>query len=121
MVAATPMTPASWLAALTTREWVALGGAGVLLLLLALVRALRWWRYHPLYLWSGHRRPISDRVRWRIFAAAGYRCEYCGHFGDGDHPLEVDHARPVAAGGDHHPSNLVAACRPCNREKGARM
>ena len=109
-----------WWSQLGAYERMALVGVGVGLVLLVVVRALRWWRYHPLYLWSGHRRPISDRVRWGIFARARYRCEYCGHLGDAEHPLEVDHARPIAAGGDHHPSNLVAACRPCNREKGVR-
>jgi len=115
------MSLTAWLSRLSTRETIALAGTLALTVLLAVVRALRWWRYHPLYLWSGHRRPIADGERWRVFARAGYRCEYCGHLGDAEHPLEVDHARPIAAGGDHHPGNLRAACRPCNRTKGVSM
>ena len=63
---------------------------------------------------------ISPSLRKLVKERAADRCEYCGHPGDADHPLEVDHVRAIAAGGDHHPSNLVAACRPCNREKGVR-
>jgi 5-methylcytosine-specific restriction protein A len=33
----------------------------------------------------------------------------------------VDHIIPKARGGTDHPSNLQAACAPCNAEKGARM
>jgi 5-methylcytosine-specific restriction endonuclease McrA len=96
-------------------------GATALLVVVALaLRLRRWLRYRARYVWSGHRRPIPDTTRWLIFARARYRCAYCGHLGDEVHPLEVDHIRPVAEGGDNHPSNLVSACRPCNREKGRR-
>ena len=106
------------------KDWRPLAVAAALaaaLLLLALHRLRRWLRYRARYLWSGHRRPIPDSTRWLIYAREGYRCAYCGHHGDEDHPLEVDHIRPVVEGGDNHPSNLVSACRPCNRQKGRRL
>jgi hypothetical protein len=31
--------------------------------------------------------------------------------------MRVDHVTPVALGGTNHPSNLVAACEPCNSGK----
>src|SRR5438552_16288036 len=92
------------------KDWrvAALVAAAAVLVGLALgLRVRRWLRYRARYFWTGHRRPIADTTRWMIFARAGYRCHYCGHLGDGDHPLEVDHIQPVAGGGDNHPANLV--------------
>jgi len=64
------------------------------------------------------RKPISKRTRFEIFKRDGFTCQYCGA-----HPpsvvLEVDHIAPVAGGGDNDPDNLVTACLPCNRGKGA--
>lgn len=34
--------------------------------------------------------------------------------------LEVDHVIPESVGGSSDAANLVLACRPCNRKKGAR-
>ncbi|WP_406324036.1 HNH endonuclease [Streptomyces niveus] len=53
--------------------------------------------------------------RWEEMEA--WSCTYC------DRPfglmvvLEVDHIRPMAAGGLHEWSNLAPACRECNRLK----
>lgn len=47
----------------------------------------------------------------------GESCAYCGSCKN----IEVDHVIPVARGGTHTPDNLVAACRRCNRSKGAKM
>lgn len=64
------------------------------------------------------RAPISKRTRFEVFKRDGFCCQYCGA-----HPpsvlLEVDHIDPVAAGGTNDPDNLVTACEPCNRGKGA--
>lgn len=46
-----------------------------------------------------------------------YRCVYCGAT---DVPLQLDHAIPRSRGGSDDPSNLVAACKPCNCSKGAK-
>lgn len=35
-------------------------------------------------------------------------------------PLEVDHVRALARGGDHHHTNLTLRCRSHNRAKAAR-
>lgn len=32
---------------------------------------------------------------------------------------EPDHRMPIAKGGKHRKSNIVALCKPCNRSKGA--
>jgi len=64
------------------------------------------------------RKPISKRVRFDVFKRDGFVCQYCGA-----HPpgvvLECDHINPVAQGGGNDPDNLVTACLPCNRGKGA--
>lgn len=42
-------------------------------------------------------------------------CSYCGA------PCEhIDHITALAAGGEHSPENLTAACAPCNSRKSAR-
>ena len=56
-------------------------------------------------------------MRAQVFARDDYTCRYCGTRGGG---LECDHVEPLAKGGTHHPSNLVTACRSCNRSKGAK-
>lgn len=43
----------------------------------------------------------------------GDPCTYCGSRAD----VTVDHIVPLAAGGEHMPENLAAACRPCNASK----
>lgn len=43
-------------------------------------------------------------------------CFYCGN----NSHIEIDHIIPVSRGGRHSVGNLVAACRSCNRSKGAR-
>lgn len=56
-------------------------------------------------------------------------CFYCGHFpelvscwGWARPPrLELDHVIPLHLGGTSDPSNLVMACRACNRSKGAKQ
>jgi hypothetical protein len=56
-------------------------------------------------------------IRKRIFARDDYTCQYCGRRGG---PLECDHRTPLSQGGGNEESNLVTACRPCNRTKWAR-
>lgn len=63
-------------------------------------------------------------------------CHYCGRAGEiwwpltytnkvGTHMvtkgLEFDHVHPEFHGGQSTPENLVLACRPCNRAKGAKV
>lgn len=53
-------------------------------------------------------------IRDRIFRRDEYTCAYCSAKGV---QLECDHVIPVARGGKHDDSNLVTACRKCNRSK----
>lgn len=87
------------------------------------------------------KRAIPQASRRAVALAAGAvpgettlaPCHYCGilaaitwprlfdgrpgswvHFGH-----EIDHVMPESHGGTNSPSNLVLACLPCNRSKGA--
>lgn len=64
------------------------------------------------------RKPLSKKVRFEVFKRDGFVCQYCGA-----HPpsvvLEVDHIIAVANGGGDEMDNLITACLPCNRGKGA--
>lgn len=65
------------------------------------------------------RKALSKKTRFEVFKRDGFKCMYCGA-----HPpavlLEVDHIKPVAAGGGNDMDNLVSSCEPCNRGKAAR-
>jgi 5-methylcytosine-specific restriction endonuclease McrA len=49
----------------------------------------------------------------QIFERDCHQCRYCGNSED----LTLDHVRPKSKGGQHVASNLVTACRDCNRSK----
>jgi hypothetical protein len=55
-------------------------------------------------------------VRQYVLTRDGHQCAYCAAKGV---PLEIEHVVPRARGGSNRPSNLVAACVPCNQRKGA--
>lgn len=59
-------------------------------------------------------------VRFRILERDGFRCHYCGTPAK-ESPLVVDHVVPLALGGEDHPRNMAAACRPCNGGKSDRL
>lgn len=62
---------------------------------------------------------LSKKQRARILAKSCGSCVYCGfdeNFLGAKH--EIDHFVPVSRGGTNAHSNLVAACKSCNREKG---
>jgi 5-methylcytosine-specific restriction endonuclease McrA len=46
-------------------------------------------------------------------------CHYCHKFTERKQRT-MDHKVPLEAGGPHHESNLVMACRSCNTSKGSR-
>lgn len=56
-------------------------------------------------------------IRSSVYARDDYTCRYCGSRGV---ELECDHVVPVSKGGATTLENLVTACRPCNRSKGAK-
>lgn len=74
---------------------------------------------------SKHLRPGNDRpsaevwikLRRKVFERDDFTCAYCAKRGV---RLECDHVIPVSRGGSNELSNLVAACRPCNRRKRAK-
>lgn len=60
---------------------------------------------------------VWRRLRSAVLARDGYTCSYCKKIGG---PIECDHVIAVSRGGLTVMDNLVAACRPCNRKKGAK-
>lgn len=56
--------------------------------------------------------------QWRaVLEFFGNRCAYCLA-----ELLEAtqDHLKPLSAGGQHHPDNVVPSCRSCNSAKGSK-
>lgn len=64
------------------------------------------------------RTPLSPEVRDHVVARDSRTCRYCG---TKEGPFDVDHVIPVSRGGGNDPLNLVLACQPCNRSKGAKL
>lgn len=66
---------------------------------------------------SRHRRAggacTAEQLRARIDYFGG-RCYVCGVLYEA-----VDHVKPIAAGGTHHPANLRPICNTCNSRKAA--
>lgn len=58
-----------------------------------------------------------EELRVAVFARDGNACRYCGA---ADVRLECDHVVPLSRGGKSVIWNLVTACVPCNRSKGAK-
>lgn len=53
-----------------------------------------------------------QKIRLTILNRDNHQCAYCGR-----EATEVDHIIAIANGGTNEPSNLVAACKPCNGRK----
>jgi 5-methylcytosine-specific restriction endonuclease McrA len=69
--------------------------------------------------WS-HRAPASVALtRRNVLLRDGHVCSYCGSPGHG-RELTIDHVVPRSRGGRTAWDNVVAACGPCNRDKGDR-
>lgn len=60
------------------------------------------------------KRSAKHRFRQQIFDAWQHQCAYCGDAAD-----TLDHVKPRHKGGATVTTNLVPACRPCNRNKGS--
>lgn len=65
----------------------------------------------------GNHRPELGNKRWKTLRALilerdNYVCWMCGKRAN-----QVDHLVPPSAGGTDDPSNLAAACLPCNDSK----
>jgi 5-methylcytosine-specific restriction endonuclease McrA len=70
-------------------------------------------------------KPLTWEEGTRILERDRYRCQYCGLDGAANFEnsliMSVDFVVPRAQKGKKDPSNLVAACRPCNTLKGRRV
>src|SRR5688572_7782599 len=62
---------------------------------------------------------IQLSMRFQILERDSFTCRFCGKRAP-ETELEVDHVVPRAKGGSDDVSNLVTACRDCNRGKGVR-
>lgn len=62
-------------------------------------------------------RSLAKKRKTVILARDGYRCQYCGITRADGAIMEVDHKVPLARGGSNRMSNLITACRECNRSK----
>ena len=85
-------------------------------------RLAGWERRQPKGAVSGRARmrpttEVWSALRAIVFRRDDFTCRYCGARGV---RLECDHVVPVVRGGTHDLENLVAACRQCNRSKGAK-
>lgn len=58
---------------------------------------------------------LTEGRKRSVLERDGHECRYCGDPAD-----TVDHIIPQSQGGGHDMDNLVAACEPCNKRKGAR-
>jgi 5-methylcytosine-specific restriction endonuclease McrA len=65
------------------------------------------------------KRPVVQFTRANIYARDGYTCQYCDQAFEPE-DLTFDHVIPVAQGGTRGWENIVTACEPCNKRKGAR-
>jgi 5-methylcytosine-specific restriction endonuclease McrA len=66
-----------------------------------------------------HRERIPRELRHVVVRRDGTVCRYCGVECGG--AFDLDHVYPSSLGGKTTEGNLVVACRPCNRAKGARV
>lgn len=62
------------------------------------------------------RKPVSASVRFQVLQRDGYACQCCGAKAP-NATLQVDHIRPVAAGGGNEFANLRTLCITCNLGK----
>jgi 5-methylcytosine-specific restriction endonuclease McrA len=74
---------------------------------------------------SGFAKPLTPEEGHQILERDHYRCLYCGLDGmdsfESSLIMTVDFVHPRARKGKKDPSNVVAACRPCNVIKGHRV
>jgi HNH endonuclease len=56
---------------------------------------------------------VTGGLRVAVLISTGRACVFCG----GTLLVQVEHVRPVAAGGLDVPANLVTLCQPCNMIK----
>jgi hypothetical protein len=57
---------------------------------------------------------VGNSKKLAILKRDNYTCGYCGATGV---ELEIDHIKPVSKGGTNEQTNLITACKKCNRDK----
>ncbi len=60
-------------------------------------------------------RQLDQKICWQVYRRDKYACRYCGI---DNVPLTVDHIITWETGGATHESNLLTACKKCNRKRG---
>jgi 5-methylcytosine-specific restriction endonuclease McrA len=65
------------------------------------------------------KRPVIQFTRANIYTRDDFTCQYCGEQSTPE-KLTFDHVVPSAYGGTRNWENIVTACEPCNKRKGAR-
>jgi 5-methylcytosine-specific restriction endonuclease McrA len=78
---------------------------------------LRWRNREAKKRWNGGSHTQSDLDL--MYRTQQGRCWYCQCELNGKY--EVEHRVPIDRGGHNNPSNLVLACRDCNRSKGNKL
>jgi len=69
---------------------------------------------------AARRRPRVVRFsRFNVLLRDSFTCQYCGQRPHA-RELTMDHVLPRAQGGSTRWTNVVAACRACNHQKGSR-
>lgn len=66
------------------------------------------------------RETISKSLRFAVLDRDRFRCHYCGRRPP-EVQLEIDHVLPISRGGATTMTNLVSACKDCNRGKRGRI
>ena len=62
------------------------------------------------------RRQFTSTERASVYIEARGLCARCGRWASWE-SFEVDHVKPLAAGGSHWPPNWQCLCRDCHRFK----
>lgn len=60
---------------------------------------------------------VTPKIRWEILRRDNFRCVTCGVTSK-DTKLQIDHIKPIWAGGKSTPYNLRTLCWECNIGKG---
>jgi 5-methylcytosine-specific restriction endonuclease McrA len=63
------------------------------------------------------RAPFDDATKRGLLKRQAGLCPCCFQALTSIATSEVDHATPLARGGEHHPSNFILAHAQCNKEK----
>ena len=66
---------------------------------------------------TARKRAVSDTLKRKVAAKQGWKCEGCSDLLS--YVYEVDHVKPLFAGGENSEGNLQALCRECHGKKTA--